>query len=316
MQPYYRTDQLKPGLRWGDMSTAGKYREHYVQLDDGPIPVGVMIARELMDAGASAAVCTDLTLGNIVLLGPDLVCTPLQGELGRILEELFAANGNRWSGLPDAVAVFPDGRVALREAKVAKKDRLNKNQHDFARAALALLGDRLDLAVVEWGREAAGEPTATVLRSDRSAHKTSPKRVESATRMSVPQFLSLTPVSTIPFFQEMIAAAERRGLRVEGTRAGLKIYLLGSRPFLYCYLPSMYKQEASVLEIYVSAIKGTPLAEELGTQLAAIAGTVKAGQYSWRIFVSQQSAQSARRMFKIAMEAMGRQDCSDGNISP
>ncbi|GAP93511.1 hypothetical protein NIES2104_00170 [Leptolyngbya sp. NIES-2104] len=48
--------------------------------------------------------------------------------------------------------MFPDGRIAMREAKnVAKKDRLQQNQHDFARVAQNLFGDRLSLAVVEWG---------------------------------------------------------------------------------------------------------------------------------------------------------------------
>jgi hypothetical protein len=61
----------------------------------------------------------------------------------------------KFRGLPDAIGIFPDGRVALREAKLAKKDRLNKNQHAFARAARTILGARLDLAVVEWGYEAA-----------------------------------------------------------------------------------------------------------------------------------------------------------------
>ena len=57
--------------------------------------------------------------------------------------------------MPDVIALFPDGRVAMREAKVRRKDRLSKTQHPFARVARTLLGDRLDLAVIEWGDDLA-----------------------------------------------------------------------------------------------------------------------------------------------------------------
>jgi hypothetical protein len=115
----------------------------------------VLIARELRDEGATLAVLTDLTLGELRLLDPDLFCVEPQPPLAELLQRLHFANGGRWAGLPDAIGLFPGGRVAMREAKVAKKDRLNKPQHTFARAARALLGDKLDLAVIEWGYEVA-----------------------------------------------------------------------------------------------------------------------------------------------------------------
>jgi hypothetical protein len=37
----------------------------------------------------------------------------------------------------------------MREAKVSKRDRLQKNQHDFAKVAMRLFGEKLDLAVVK-----------------------------------------------------------------------------------------------------------------------------------------------------------------------
>jgi hypothetical protein len=157
MTPYYRTDLLKPGESWRNAPVRGKYTEHYVQLGDGPIPVGVAIARELRDEGASVAVCTDLTLGELRLIDPDLFCIEPPALLLELLKRLQVANDDRWAGLPDAIGIFPDGRVAFREAKVAKKDRLNKPQHDFARVARRVLGDKLDLAAVEWGYEAADE---------------------------------------------------------------------------------------------------------------------------------------------------------------
>lgn len=85
--------------------------------------------------------------------GPDLICLPDNGPLPTLVAQLRAANRGRLGGLPDVIALFPDGKVALREAKnVAAKDRLGPKQHTFARAAQQLLGPRLDLALVEWGR--------------------------------------------------------------------------------------------------------------------------------------------------------------------
>jgi hypothetical protein len=114
-----------------------------------------MIARELEDEGAVAAVCTDLTMGRLRFVNTNLICIEPKPPLSQLLDELRAANGGSLAGLPDAIGIFPDGRIALREAKVAKKDRLNENQHVFARTARKALGARLDLAVVEWGYEAA-----------------------------------------------------------------------------------------------------------------------------------------------------------------
>ena len=47
----------------------------------------------------------------------------------------------------------------MREAKVTKKDRLQKNQHDLARVVQKLFGNGLDLAVVEWGYSIQSELT-------------------------------------------------------------------------------------------------------------------------------------------------------------
>jgi len=52
--------------------------------------------------------------------------------------------------IPLPVRRFPDGRIAMREAKHVStkyKDRLGPKQHAFARVAQRLFGDSLDLAV-------------------------------------------------------------------------------------------------------------------------------------------------------------------------
>jgi hypothetical protein len=151
--PYYRSDLLKPGENWRHAMTHGGYTENYVQLADGPIPVGVMIARELRAEGANIALCTELPLGRLRLIDPELWIVEAPAPLAELLATLRTANGGSFAGLPDAVALFPDGRIVFREAKVKSKDRLSRTQHAFAPIARQLLGKNLDLAVVEWGSE-------------------------------------------------------------------------------------------------------------------------------------------------------------------
>lgn len=115
------------------------------------IPVGAAIVRELLAEGASCAVFTELW-GGVVLVGHDLRCVEEDGVIGELLDALRVATGRPGlGGLPDVIAVFPDGRVVMREAKkVSARDKLRPKQHDFADAAFRALGSRLDLAVVEW----------------------------------------------------------------------------------------------------------------------------------------------------------------------
>ena len=154
--PYRKTYLLKPGQHWHDAPSTPTLWEHYVQLADGAVPAGTLIARELVAEGANVALWTECYgRGRVVFMSPDLVCVESTGELGHILQQIHSANGARWAGLPDAVGIFPDGRIAMRDAKVAGKDRLSPTQHAFARVARGLFSSRLDFAVVEWGRGVA-----------------------------------------------------------------------------------------------------------------------------------------------------------------
>jgi hypothetical protein len=151
--PYRKTYSLKPGQHWKEAAVKPAQWEHYVLQDDGEaVPVGAVIARELIAAGASVAVFTEMW-GGLVLVGHDLICVQEEGPVRELLDSLrAAAPGRSLGGLPDILALFPDGRVAMREAKnVAAKDRLGPKQHAFAIVARNLLGEKLDLAVVEWG---------------------------------------------------------------------------------------------------------------------------------------------------------------------
>jgi hypothetical protein len=153
-QPYRKTYRLIPGQHWSKAPVSECQWEHYALLPDGQtVPVGALIAGELKAEGATSAVFTELWAGRCVLVGPDLVCVGQDGALGELLTKLRTAAGGNLGGLPDVIGLFPGGRVVMREAKnIAARDRLGGKQHTFARIAQVLLGERLDLAVVEWGR--------------------------------------------------------------------------------------------------------------------------------------------------------------------
>jgi hypothetical protein len=163
--PYPETHNLKPGQHWTEGRTENQFSEHYVMLgenviiypDDLPrgvasIPVGAAIARELQSDGARWAVWTDcFSAGRFLsIMSPELICLERTGAIGELFNSFHRANGETWAGIPDTVAIFPDGRVAFRDGKRAKSDSLKETQHNFARVAERLLGARADFAIVEW----------------------------------------------------------------------------------------------------------------------------------------------------------------------
>jgi hypothetical protein len=163
-EPYRYVVRLNPGERWLDAKVSSNpqnnpARERYVQLPEGAVPPAVLAVRELVAEGASLAVWTDCWSGRAVFMSPELVCVQLTRELWEILQKIKVAMGNRWSGLPDAIAVFPDGRIVMRDMKFAGKDKLTKTQHAFARIARSLFPGRIEFGVIEWGRVAESDLT-------------------------------------------------------------------------------------------------------------------------------------------------------------
>lgn len=156
--PYRKTYLLKPGQSWHDapVDPSSSLSEWYVQLPEGPVPSGAVAARELIAKGASLALWTECYGGGrVVFMSPDLTCVEAPGELGKVLREIRAANNNKWAGLPDAIAIFPGGRIVMRDAKLAGKDKVSATQHSFARAATSLFPGRVEFGVIEWGRRVA-----------------------------------------------------------------------------------------------------------------------------------------------------------------
>jgi len=150
--PYRTTYAMRPGDHWQDMPASDRFHEVYVDLDGLAVPAGAVLCREFLGAGADWAFFTEQFAGAFVLVAADLTAVALDGPHGEIIELLREGNGGGYGGFPDVIASFPDGRIVLCELKSKlTKDRLQPNQHRFARVARALLGDRLELAVVRWG---------------------------------------------------------------------------------------------------------------------------------------------------------------------
>jgi hypothetical protein len=160
-QAYRRTYDLNPGQSWFDAGTTDEQGEHYVLDNDGhAVPVGVMVARELKADGASEAAMVELWGGAVVVderpvcvgrrVDGRIECASSHVEtesiLSRVLEECDGSLG----GFPDVVAVYPDGRIALREVKRAGKDKVQANQDTMADILRELFGKKADLALVEW----------------------------------------------------------------------------------------------------------------------------------------------------------------------
>lgn len=152
--PYKKTYQLRPGECWLDAEETPNQNEYYVLTDDGiQIPVGVQIARDLLEEGATTALLVEMW-GGVVLLDASLYCIKCDGEVGQILARAKKANGGSLGGFPDVVGIFPDGMIALREAKyIGSKDQLSPNQHKMADALRREFGNKLDIKVVEWRSE-------------------------------------------------------------------------------------------------------------------------------------------------------------------
>lgn len=160
-RPYRKTYRLKPGQRWCDAEETTKQWETYVAVGaDDYEPAGATVARELIEEGASQAGFTEMWAGTFVFVDHDLVCRPIEGCLADAIERVRDANDGKLGGFPDAIGLFDDGRIAMREIKnIDSKDRLGAKQHALADLMRELFQEQLDLQVVEWGGAETNETT-------------------------------------------------------------------------------------------------------------------------------------------------------------
>jgi hypothetical protein len=150
--PSSQTAFWNPSLRLSKLSekqiVTDSQFEHLALINGEAIPVGVAIAAELVREGADWAYCSELW-GSLVLVDHAGWCVPVEGPVAEVLGQLRDANDGSLSGLPDVIGLRGE-TVILREAKRRDHDKVQPQQHKFARAAQRLLGPNLDLAVVEW----------------------------------------------------------------------------------------------------------------------------------------------------------------------
>lgn len=67
--PYRKTYRLTAGQHWSQAPTTDAQWEHYAVLPDGqPVPVGLLLVREFVAAGASAAAFTEQWAGRCVMV--------------------------------------------------------------------------------------------------------------------------------------------------------------------------------------------------------------------------------------------------------
>jgi hypothetical protein len=110
----------------------------------------VAIAGELIRSGAEWEYVTEQFAGRLVLLDFEASCVEPVPSAAAVLEGLRLANGAFSAGCRMWWRRYSAG-WSLTEAKVARKDSLQPNQHalaDIARREFG--GDRVDIAVVEW----------------------------------------------------------------------------------------------------------------------------------------------------------------------
>jgi hypothetical protein len=104
--PYRKTYNLKIGQHWKEADETPNQYESYVFFGDrDSIPVGAVIARELLLEGASTAVWTELW-GGLVLVSHDLIRVEEDGAIKEILDDIRAETDGKLAGLPDVIAVF------------------------------------------------------------------------------------------------------------------------------------------------------------------------------------------------------------------
>ena len=151
-QPYRKTYALSRGQKWHEAPISSSQFEAYAQDDErGPVPVGALIAKELLSEGASTAAFVEMWAGRVVFVGSDLVCMSSDGPVGEAFQRAVTANENKAAGFPDVIGIFPDGRTAFREAKSRqRRDRLSQAQHRMADSIRKCFAAGAELAIVEW----------------------------------------------------------------------------------------------------------------------------------------------------------------------
>ena len=152
--PYRRLANLKPGQSWFDLPEEKKESasQHFVkQLKGDSIPPEAAAAQMLISEGAEEAYVIENWHG-IGVMSHDLRGVNKEGcKVWDLIEKYKQHSGRKYGGgFPDVVAYWSDGSVSMCEVKIKNKDDLNNNQKRGVESYVAILGDKLDLRIIEW----------------------------------------------------------------------------------------------------------------------------------------------------------------------
>ena len=153
--PYRRLRELTPTTTWFDLNPPSPdklWETHVAQPTGTAMHPGVLAAQELINTGARHAYVVEAWDGRNGVMRADLHGASADEPIHGLIDRFMKANEGRLGGFPDVVAFWDDGRVSLQELKLHRKDQLKAKQHAAADCLRSLLGDRLDLKVLEWGQ--------------------------------------------------------------------------------------------------------------------------------------------------------------------
>ena len=121
-------------------------------------------------------------------------------------------------------------------------------------------------------------------------------------------FLAGIPSQVTGFFTKVLDEATKRDFQISWGRKGFSVRKHPHSAFLWCYLPTMYREGAPALEIYFAyMLKEPSVIEELRTRLTPIPSVTTPGSHTIRLYVTKQTLSSADKILDVALDVMSRQ---------
>jgi hypothetical protein len=142
---------LDVGQHVDDAPTTTEQHELFVMYDGQAVPAGGAVCRTFVSS-MEWIFFTETWGKTLRIFDASLIRQEMKDPWHAVFSQLIKANNGNLGGLPDVVGQQRDGRILLCEVKSRiSKDRIQDNQHNFARAAVDALGDKVELKVVVWG---------------------------------------------------------------------------------------------------------------------------------------------------------------------
>jgi hypothetical protein len=151
-----------------------------------------------------------------------------------------------------------------------------------------------------------GQTEAAREQKERSSPRT--RSVPGEAAIDRDGFLADISPDVSDFFAKVLDEAAKKDLQITWGRKGFSIRKHPHSAFLWCYLPSMYREGAPALEIYFAYIQKEPsVIEELRRRMSHISSIITPGNHTIRLYVTKQTLPSAEALLDIALDVMQRQ---------